>query len=237
MPAPSLRLRPSSRRRGIACALLLALFAGPLAAAQLDGQIEVENRTGRRARRGTVKLEQAVVWFVPDHHQSSWTSDQLPKVETLRKEFVPRIVRVPVGGKVRFPNRDPILHNVFSVTTGNAFDLGLYSEGSGREVTFQQPGVVQVFCNVHHSMVAYVVVLDTPYSTQPAADGSFSLRGLPTGKGTLNIWQEQTEPWQLRIEIPHAGQLAARLAVTKPRVPQHLNKHGKRYQRRRRSEY
>lgn len=217
--------------------LLAAVLSPPLPAADLEGEITIENLTGRRARRATVAVEQAVIWFEPDGKQAPWASEQDPKIETLRKEFVPRVVRVPVGGKVRFPNRDPILHNVFSVTSGSAFDLGLYGEGTGREVTFEKPGVVQVFCNVHHSMVAYVVVLDSRYSTQPNADGSFRLSGLPAGSGTLHIWQEQAEPWSQRLTVPHGRRLEAKLEITKPRVPQHLNKHGKRYQSRRRSEY
>lgn len=70
---------------------------------------------------------------------------------------------VPAGSTVRFPNQDSILHNVFSVSRANRFDLGLYRRGEGKSATFRQPGVVRVFCNVHHSMVAYVVVVETPH--------------------------------------------------------------------------
>ncbi len=237
MPFRTPSSNPLSRRHRFAVLLAAIWLAWPLPAEEVSGQISVENLTGRRARRGSVNLENAVVWFEPDRPEAAWTPEQPLKVETLKKEFVPRVVRVPVGGKVRFPNRDPILHNVFSVTRGNAFDLGLYGEGSGSEVTFKNPGVVQVFCNVHHSMVAYVLVLDSRYSTRPTAGGEFSLENLPAGSGTLKVWHEQAEPWQSRIELPLTTRLEAQLQITKPRVPQHLNKHGKRYQRRRRSEY
>lgn len=47
-----------------------------------------------------------------------------------------------VGAEVVFPNQDPILHNVFSLTPDNDFDLGLYGRGEGRSVTFSTTGLV-----------------------------------------------------------------------------------------------
>ncbi|MGH9363349.1 MAG: cupredoxin domain-containing protein, partial [Thermoanaerobaculia bacterium] len=124
---------------------------------------------------------------------------------------------------------DPILHNVFSVSPDHAFDLGLYQKGPGKERRFDRPGVVRVFCNVHHAMVGYVVVLDTPFRVHPDALGNFTLAGLPAGPGKLTVWHEQIEPWTIDVTVPHRGMIAARLEVTRPRLPAHLNKLGKPY--------
>src|SRR5712691_13360360 len=75
------------------------------------------------------------------------------------KEFVPRVVVVPVGSTVRFVNHDPFDHNVFSASEGNAFDLGQYGRGEARGWTFATAGLVRIFCNVHPRMVAYVQVM------------------------------------------------------------------------------
>ncbi|HEY0783649.1 MAG TPA: hypothetical protein VGE98_14410, partial [Thermoanaerobaculia bacterium] len=129
-----------------------------------------------------------------------------------------------------------ILHNVFSVSPGNAFDLGLYREGAGKEVRFDHAGVAHVYCNVHHGMVAHVLVLDTPYFTYPAEDGSFVLTGLPKGPGTLTIWHEKTDPWTRQIELP-AQAVAARIEVVLLQLPPHLNKSGESYFRNSRERY
>jgi len=138
---------------------------------------------------------------------------------------------------VRFPNQDPILHNVFSVSPGNSFDLGLYRQGPGKEQKLDQPGLVRVFCNVHHSMVAYILVLNTPYYTQPGPDGRFNLTGLPKGPGKLTVWHEQTDPWTIDVKLPQPGTVAARVEVVRPRIPPHLNKTGQSYFRSGRDRY
>jgi len=148
---------------------------------------------------------------------------------TREKQFVPRVLTVPKGSRVRFPNEDVILHNVFSVSGENSFDLGLYRKGPGKEQKFDETGLVRVFCNVHHSMVGYVLVLDSPYVATPGVDGHFVLTGLPRGPGRLTVWHEQGEPTTMEVQVPRAEPLTARLEIVRPRIPPHLNKAGKTY--------
>ena len=117
----------------------------------------------------------------------------------------------------------------------NRFDLGLYRKGDdGKSHTFDHAGIVRVFCNVHHSMVAYVAVLDTPHHTELGRDGSFSLPDLPPGNGVLTIWHERAEPMTLNVDVAAGRPLDLELVITKPRIPRHRNKFGKPYSRKRR---
>lgn len=141
---------------------------------------------------------------------------------TRGKLFQPTTLIVPVGSTVSFPNQDEILHNVFSPTPGQAFDLGLMGEGESAERVFRQPGVVMVFCNVHFGMYAAVVAVDTPFSARVDADGRFRLTGLPAGGGTLHVWHPRIEPWSQRVAIPAAdGPLAIDLRLSRPLIPEH----------------
>lgn len=97
------------------------------------------------------------------------------------KTFHPQVLAVPAGALVTFPNQDPIFHNVFSLSGPQPFDLGLYRAGQSRALTFQQPGVYRVFCNIHPEMTALLLVVATPYATQAGADGRFAL-DLPPGR-------------------------------------------------------
>src|SRR5437899_663487 len=76
-----------------------------------------------------------------------------PAMTSEHKKFHPRLLAVPVGDAVAFPNQDPIFHNVFSVSGENRFDLGLYRRGKSKEKTFEKPGLVRVYCNIHPQMV------------------------------------------------------------------------------------
>jgi hypothetical protein len=136
---------------------------------------------------------------------------------------------VPAGSTVRFPNQDVIVHNVFSVSPGNRFDLGRYGEGEGRSTRLDRPGLVRVYCNVHHSMVAYVLVVATPYVASPDTGGAFRLTGLPAGKGRLTVWHERAGSWSQPLEVPASAPVLAKMTVTQRRPPPHLDKHGKPY--------
>lgn len=208
--------------------LLLLLFAAPAGAEEIRGTVQLLAKGGKGPARGA-DVAQAVVYWEPAGGARVRPADAPLVMSTRKKQFTPRLLTVPRGSKVRFPNQDPILHNVFSVSPGNAFDLGLYRTGAGKEQTFDQSGVVRVFCNVHHDMVAYLLVLDTPHFASPRPDGSFILSGLPKGEGRLTVWHEQAEPWTADLQLPAGKPVAARVEVVRPRVPPHLNKTGQSY--------
>jgi plastocyanin len=193
---------------------LLFLLSLPVSAEELRGKVELLAKGGRGPARGS-DVKQA----------------------TRKKEFTPRVLAVPKGSRVRFPNQDPILHNVFSVSGGNKFDLGLYRLGPGKEKRFEEPGLVRVYCNVHHDMAASILVLDTPFFASPGPTGEFVLAGLPRGKGKLTVWHEQAEPWTIDVDVPGVKPVAARIEVVKPLIPSHLNKSGQSYFRSQRDRY
>ncbi len=210
--------------------LLILLNSVPLPAAEITGRVELEAQ-GRKARN--VRPQDVLVYFESESGKRAEAPKEPYVITTVRKEFTPRSLVVPAGSTVRFPNEDNILHNVFSVSGRNRFDLGLYRRGEGKSATFEHPGIVRVFCNVHHEMVAHIVVVETPHFARVDPDGSFRIEGVPPGPGTLIAWFEQSEPWSKKIAKPDDGPVEIRLTVTKPRVPRHQNKFGKPYSRRR----
>jgi plastocyanin len=218
--------------------IFLLLLALPLAAEDLRGRIELLARGGKGPARGS-DVGQAVVYFEPASRQPLRSGEGPFEMATQRKTFVPRVLVIPRGSRVRFPNGDPILHNVFSVSSPNQFDLGLNRQGSGKEKRFEEAGLVRVFCNVHHDMVGYILVLDTPYFTRPDANGEFALTGLPRGPGKLTVWHEQVDPWTLDVEVPRKGAepLLARVEIVRPLIPAHMNKLGQSYFRSQRDRY
>ncbi len=111
-----------------------------------------------------------------------------PALRQINQSFEPHVLGVPVGTTVEFPNMDLVYHNVFSYSKTKRFDLGYYGKGKSKRVTFDKPGVVQVFCDIHSTMSAYVFVADTPFVTQPDENGEYGFGDLPNGTYTLKVW-------------------------------------------------
>ena len=118
------------------------------------------------------------------------------------KLFKPRVLPVPEGTVVEFRNDDDIYHSVFSLSRPNDFDLGLYREGTSLSHRFDDPGPVQLLCNVHASMLGWLYVVDSPYYAQARADGTFVIRGVPAGEYLLEAWHEASEKEsKLRLKV------------------------------------
>ncbi len=151
---------------------------------------------------------------------------------TRSKEFLPHVVAVPAGSTISFPNEDPIAHNLFSLTPGNTFDLGLYRRGAGKTHKFEVPGAVNVYCNVHPNMSAIVHVMSTPYYGFADANGNYSF-DVPPGKYRVTAWNEQGGAQASDIEVKADGSVAGATLLTIDgrnfRLSQHKNKFGQAY--------
>ena len=106
------------------------------------------------------------------------------------KTFLPHVLAVPVGTSVQFRNDDRIYHNVFSIAKPNEFDGGIRATGATYVKTFGHPGVVELLCNIHATMSAFVVVVDSPYYAKAQASGTFSIHNVPAGRYDLSAWHE-----------------------------------------------
>ena len=214
-------------RTAAAAAGLAACLAGASAAAaraQVSGRITITDAGGKAAS----DVGNAVVWL--EGHAPRGTPASIAMTLDGRT-FSPRVVVVPVGSVVSFPNRDPFNHNVFSLSDGNEFDLGLYSRGESAEHRFRRAGVVRVYCNIHPRMSGFVVVVDNVYYAQPGADGSYEIHGVAPGTYTLHVWHERAPEVTQELEVPAAGlgNVDVSLDARGFKLVAHKDKNGKDY--------
>lgn len=179
-------------QRLLICSSLLAAGAAALGsvgvhAATVSGAIEINQRA-----QAHETLSDIVVWLRP---LTASTVEQIQpaRVRLLQKNkmFHPHVLAVSVGTVVDFPNADPIYHNAFSSFEGQIFDIGLYPPGTSRSIHFRRPGIVRVFCNIHPTMSAVIVVLDTPYFAISGPDGHYQMPSVPPGTYELQVFDER----------------------------------------------
>ena len=162
------------------------------------------------------QVTDAVIYIaqVPAEVESTLARSPQPRPRLAQKDeaFVPRVVAVARGGEVDFPNRDPIYHNVFSLSPARRFDLGKYRQGHSKTVRFDRVGVVKVYCDIHAEMEAFVLVLSNHAFTQPRADGSFELPDLPAGRYELHVWHPDLPEIVRSVQVPEQGDVRLELS-------------------------
>jgi plastocyanin len=132
-----------------------------------------------------------VVVFVKDGPRAGALAPVRAQMVQQDESFLPRLVAIPRGSTVEFPNSDPFFHNVFSLSRGATFDLGRFPRGASRSRVFTQPGLVKVYCHLHSHMSASIMVFDHPHFVVPDVDGSFALADVPAGAYRLSAWHER----------------------------------------------
>ncbi|MHB1844499.1 MAG: plastocyanin/azurin family copper-binding protein [Deltaproteobacteria bacterium] len=207
-------------------AIGVMLLGAPLAfGATVSGTVAITSRGEKKADRSLVVI------FVGDQPLPKSPPTTVEMAQRGRA-FTPAVVVVPVGGTVRFTNYHRIEHNVFSRSPHQSFDLGRYGRGEGKEVHFTEPGVVDVFCNVHSNMIGHVLVVPGPFAITDAS-GHFAIHGVAPGDHTLVVWDRLATPALLRrhITVGAAGSDAIDIALTEPADVEapHPNKFGGRY--------
>jgi plastocyanin len=167
----------------------------------------------KRTTRGQVTDAVIYVDRIPAEVESTlaaakWNAPRLAQKDQM---FVPRVVAIAAGSSVDFPNMDPIYHNVFSPSPTRRFDLGKYPKGSSRRVEFRKPGIVNVYCEIHSNMEAFVVVVPNHAFTRPSATGEFALPDLPAGSYDLHVWHPDLGTQTVTVQVPAEGDVAQSL--------------------------
>ncbi len=175
--------------RCAALALAAAVIAAPALAAQqfgaVTGFITVKHKADMRAMNTVVWIEGVPPGGIPAHLLER---GEHPRMAQKNLRFVPEVLPVMVGATVDFPNEDNVFHNVYSASPVHRFDLGLYPQGTSRSTTFDQPGIVEIGCNTHAQMKAWVVVVPEPYFAKPNERGVYQIKDIPPGRYTIKVW-------------------------------------------------
>jgi plastocyanin len=154
--------------------------------------------TGHVAGRVSVPAGQTrpetVVFLESAEGQRAFEAPQRPAVVSQKgAQFSPSLLVICVGQKVEFRNDEDraIEHNVFSRSPTESFDLGLYSPGISKSVTFEKPGPVRLGCSIHRYMDGIILVCPTPFFAVVGADGEYRIEGVPAGSYRIHTWQRR----------------------------------------------
>ncbi|MBI3652605.1 MAG: methylamine utilization protein [Acidobacteria bacterium] len=119
--------------------------------------------------------------------------------------FFPALLVIVAGQTVQMPNDDSVVHNVYSFSPTKKFNLGIYGKGENKEVTFEQPGVVELFCSIHKQMKGKILIVPNPYYARIGSSEMYRITALPAGNYTLKLWSDSGALETRRIVVPAKG--------------------------------
>jgi plastocyanin len=122
------------------------------------------------------------------------------------ERFVPHVLAITTGTVVEFPNSDRIYHNVFSLSKTRPFDLGRYAAGRSKTVTFDRPGIVRVFCDIHSHMNAFILVFNHPFFALTDMEGRYRIDNVPPGTYNLVAWNEGVSSGPQAVVVPEGAE-------------------------------
>ena|SRR5882672_739681 len=215
---------------GLVIILFATLAAAPVTAGTIIGTVHAQGKPGADAdaqcgkydsrqfkfaeRVNYSEMRDFVVYIVGpvgDKPKPPQKPAQVVTSRVLQKGamFSPHVLPIVAGTTVEWPNNDDILHNVFSVSETNPFDLGLYKNPKVERWTFEKAGRVDVFCSIHTRMSCIVLVLENPYFAATNEKGVYTIADVPPGTYKLKAWHERLPSQSREITVPETGQVRA----------------------------
>ena len=117
------------------------------------------------------------------------TPETVAVMDQRYSSFVPRVLVIQKNQSVIFPNSDDIRHHVYSFSIPKAFEIKLYKGKEIPPVVFDAPGVVVLGCNIHDSMIGYIIIADNTFAAKTDENGKVRL---PAKKGdNISLWTER----------------------------------------------
>ncbi|HVN63157.1 MAG TPA: carboxypeptidase regulatory-like domain-containing protein, partial [Candidatus Binataceae bacterium] len=112
------------------------------------------------------------------------------------------VLAFPAGSTVDIVNSDGILHNIHTYSTVNpAFNMAQPKFKKVIKKQIDKPEVFKVGCDAHGWMHGWWYVTDTPYFAVTDDSGNFSIKDVPPGDYTIEVWQEKLGTQDQKVSV------------------------------------
>lgn len=202
---------------GLACWAILSSIG------EARGESVVSIRVEGPDRAPVVDAVVSLVPIGPDRRAGSASPSSTVRRATMDQidlAFVPHVLAVAVGTVVDFPNSDQVRHSIYSFSAARTFEVKLYRGFEAPPITFDQPGLVVLGCNIHDHMIGFIYVLDAPHFGVSDVAGAIELRDVRAGRYRLEVRHpRRDEGIVLAREVELPGESRIVLALDTPPPP------------------
>jgi len=139
-------------------------------------------------------------------------------LDQVQCRFDQHVLLVPKGCTLEYRNSDEVPHNVHTFSMRNKAFNSTLAAGGKKQVKVDEAETIQVKCDIHPWMSAYVVVSDTSFAAITDAKGHFSIPGLAPGEYTAKVWHESLGKQEAKITIGADGASEAVEVLLEPKA-------------------
>ncbi|MBI4611680.1 MAG: hypothetical protein HY726_22045 [Candidatus Rokubacteria bacterium] len=158
------------------------------------------------------KIKNVVVALEGIREGKPWPNHR-PQLFNKGGRFLPHVQVVKTGVQLEIINRDPVLHNTHGYQDRRTvFNLAQPNQDQIIKKPLKRPGLVDIMCDAHDWMSAWIVVSDHPYVAITGEDGAYAIANIPPGAYMLTAWHEKLGRQQVQVTVKAGEQKKANFA-------------------------
>jgi plastocyanin len=129
-------------------------------------------------------------------------------------DYAPHVLAFPAGSTVKITNSDGILHNIHTYSTANpSFNMAQPKFKKVISKTVDKPETIKVTCDAHGWMRGWWVATDTPYFAVTDDKGNFTIKDVPAGNYTVEVWQEKLGTADQKVDVKDGASASANFSL------------------------
>ena len=121
-------------------------------------------------------------------------------------DYVPHVLAFPAGSTIDIMNDDGILHNIHTYSTKNPpFNMAQPKFKKEIKQSVAQPEIIKVNCDAHGWMHGWWYATDTDYFAVTDDKGNYTIKDVPPGNYTIEVWQEKLGTDDQKADVKDGG--------------------------------